>query len=459
MDTISRKWAQFTTKLQYEDLPKNVVDEVKRFLFDTIGCALGGYKVEDAEIFIEVLKESGGTPEATVIGSGDKTSAFNATLANSLMVRAMDYNDIYWKEDPSHPSDIIPAALSPGEVQKSTGKEIITAIVLAYEFEQRLCEFAKPGIRERKWHHATLTQFVSPLVAGRIYGLSENQIVNAIGISACHNFTPGVVAAGHLTMMKNTVDPLAVQSGVLAAQLAAKGYVGPEAIFEGKEGFVDTFGGEFDLDILVDGLGNSYRILECSMKAFPVEALSHAPISATLSLMRDNQLQHSDVEKVIVKVTHRAKDILADPTKYNPTSKETADHSLPYVISAAVVSGKITPEEFSKAKIMDPDIRAMLPKIEVVADEKIESVFPRLKAADVEIQLKNGKSFTKWIDYPKGDYRAPMSEEELLTKFHSLADPVMTRNCQEKIGEMIWNLETVPDIGQLMTNLKSDVAE
>lgn len=456
MDTISRKWAKFAVGLTFEDLPEDVVHQVKRFLFDSVGCALGGYGVEDARIFLEWLTESGGTPQATIIGSGDRNSTYNTTLANSLMVRAMDYNDIYWKEDPSHPSDIIPAALSPGELKGCSGKEIITAIVLAYEFEQRLSEFAKPGIRERKWHHASLTQFVSPVVAGKVLGLSEDQIVNAIGISGCHNFTPGAVTAGHLTMMKNTVDPMATQAGVQAAQLAARGYEGPEAIFEGKEGFVDTFGGEFDLDVLVDGLGDSYRIIECSMKAYPVEALSHAPISACLSLMKENNLSHRDVEKVIVKVTHRAKDILADLTKYNPTTRETADHSLPYVISAAVVSGKITPEEFSEARIMDPDIRAMLPRIEVVADEKIESVFPRLKAAEVEISLKSGSAHSKWVDYPKGDYRAPMSEDELWTKFKSLADPVISTSRQKQIGDAIWGLEKVSDIGSLMTILVKD---
>jgi 2-methylcitrate dehydratase len=107
----------------------------------------------------------GGTDEATVIGFGDKIPAVNATLVNSLMIRALDFNDIYWKEDPSHPSDIIPAALSVAEMVGASMEEVITAIVLAYEFEQRLCEFAVPGIRERKWHHATLTQFVSPIVA------------------------------------------------------------------------------------------------------------------------------------------------------------------------------------------------------------------------------------------------------------------------------------------------------
>lgn len=457
MNSISRQWANFVIDLKYDDLPKNVIDTVKRFLFDSIGCAFGGYKMEDAEIYLDVLKEMGSVPESTIIGSGEKTSMSNAALANSLMIRAMDYNDIYWKQDPSHPSDLISAALSPGEKFKRNGKEIIIAIALAYEFEQRLCEFAFPGIRERKWHHATLTQLASPAVAGRMFGLNEDQLVNAIGISGCHNFSPGVVAAGHLTMMNNTVDPLAVQSGVIAAQLASKGYIGPVTIFEGKEGFVDALGGEFDLNILVDGLGENYRIMECSMKAFPVEALSHSPISAVLALVQENDLYGDEIKKVIVKVTHRAKDILADPTKYDPTTKETADHSLPYVISAAIVDRKITPVQFMQDRIMAPEIRSMLKKVEVVADVKIEASFPKLKAADVEIILKNGKTFSKWVNYPKGDYRAPMTDEEFWTKFHSMADPVLTRSKQEKIGDAIWNIEKFEDIGNFMSMLVSDI--
>jgi len=450
METISRKIARFVTNLRYEDLPQNVVHEVKRFLLDSIGCAFGGYRVEDVEIVLQVLHELGGVSEATLIACGGKTSAYNATLANSLMVRAMDYNDIYWQQDPSHPSDIIPAALAVGEKVGKSGEDVIVGIVLAYEFEMRLCEFAVPGIRERKWHHASLTQFVSPIVAGKMLDLNEDQMVSAIGIGGCHNFTPGAVTAGKLTMMKNTVDPLAVQSGVIAAQLAQKGYTGPEAIFEGKEGFVDTFGGRFDLAILTDGLGDSYRILECSMKAYPTEALTHSPITATLELVKKHNIQHRDIEKVQVKTIARAVDILADPSKYKPTTKETADHSLPYCIAAAIVAGKITPEEFTEEKLKDPAIWVLLPKIEVIADPELEKVFPELKAAIVEIRTKNGQCYSMRVDYPKGDYRAPMSEEELLVKFHSLADAVVSRDRQDQIIEAIWNLEKINSIGNFM---------
>ena len=282
--SISRQMAEFAIKLKYEDLPEEVVHEVKRFLYDSIGCAFGGYHTKDVNIIRDIYKDMGGKSESTIIGFGEKLPAVNATLVNSLMIRALDFNDIYWKEDPCHPSDIIPAAFSIGELVGASMKEVITAIVLAYEFEQRLCLFATPGVRERKWHHATLTQFVSPIVAGKLLGLNEDQMVNAIGISGCHNHTIGCPTAGKLTMMKNTVDPMAVQAGVFAALLAQKGFSGTEAVFEGKEGLMDTFLGwdtkdqkvkpvqmegrdglnewSWNIDALLGGLGESYKIME-----------------------------------------------------------------------------------------------------------------------------------------------------------------------------------------------------
>ena len=163
--------------------------------------------------------------------------------------------------------------------------------MLGHEFEMRLCEAAFPGIRERGWHHATLTAFVSPIVAGRMLHLTAEQIQHAIGISASARATLGAVTAGKLTMMKNTVDPLATQSGMLAALLAEKGYTGPEHVIDGKEGLVHCFGPEWKLNVLTDGLGDSWRITQCGMKAFPTEALTHTPISAVLALVKDHDLK------------------------------------------------------------------------------------------------------------------------------------------------------------------------
>src|ERR1700756_635 len=250
--TITATMSRWAAGLRFEDLSKDAVHEAKRFMLDSIGCGLGGYQQHDVKIALEVLGEIAGRGPATLIGTGDRVDPVSAALANALMIRCMDYNDIYWKQDPSHPSDIFPAALACCERMESGGEELIVGLVLGHEFEMRFCEGAFPGIRERGWHHATLTAFVSPIVAGRALHLNWDQIQHAVGISASRHCTLGAVTAGKLTMMKNTVDPMATQCGVLAALLAEKGYTGPEHVVDGKEGLARCYGPEWKLNVLSD---------------------------------------------------------------------------------------------------------------------------------------------------------------------------------------------------------------
>lgn len=449
-ETITARMARWAAGLEFGHLSDEAVHQAKRFLLDSFGCALGGYLQPDVRIALEVIEEIGGQGNATVIGSGQKTDAVSASLLNALMIRVMDYNDIYWKQDPSHPSDLIPAALACGERKGGSGRDLIVGIVLGHEFEMRMCEAAFPGIRERGWHHATLTAFVSPIVAGKMLGLGWEKIQHAVGISASRHVTLGAVTAGKLTMMKNTVDPMATQSGVLAALLAEKGYTGPEHVLDGKEGLVHCFGPEWKLEILVDRLGESWRITECGMKAYPTEALTHTPISIVLDLVKENDLRPDQIEKVRIDSLARAADILADPTKYDPRSKETADHSLPYVIAAAIVDRQVTPAQFTQEKIMNPEIRAQLNKIEVKADPEIEKLFPRLQRARVTIRTVDGRDLTRQADYPGGDPRQPLTDPEVEEKYHSLADPVLTPGGAERAKAAIWSLDKLPSITGLM---------
>ena len=451
---ISYKLAQFTKDLRYEDLTAETVLNTKRFLLDSIGCAYGGSLTHDVQIMRDFYNDMGGVPESTVINSDKKLPMINQCLLNSLMIRALDYNDIYWEQDPSHPSDLIPAALTPTEVLHKNGKELITAIVLAYEWEQRFCEFAFPGVRETKWHHATLTQFASPLAAGKILDLSVEELVHALGISASHNHTLGVVTAGNLTMMKNTVDPMAVQSGLQAALLAKQGYEGPAHVIDGKEGIVDVFkNNEFKLNVLTDGLGDTFHINRCSMKAFPTEALTHTPMSAVIKLMKENQIRKEDIIEVKIDTVARAADILSDPSKYNPKTRETADHSLPYCIAVCVVDGAVTPASFSQDKIMNKEIRSYLPKIKVFAEQEYEKTFPALKQAEAEIITTNGKSFKMSLDYPLGDYREPMDESTLLKKFDAMVLPIAGKARHDQIVEIIMDIDKKNDVAEFMSLL------
>jgi 2-methylcitrate dehydratase len=447
--------ARWAAGVQFDHLSPDAVYQAKRFLLDSLGCALGGFSQHDVKIVLPVLEEIAGSGPATVIGTGKKVDPVSAALANALMVRVMDYNDIYWKQDPSHPSDLIPAALACCERAGSDGRELIVGIVLGHEFEMRFCEAAFPGIRERGWHHATLTAFVSPLVAGRALHLSGEQIQHAIGISASRQATLGAVTAGKLTMMKNTVDPMATQSGVLAALLAERGYTGPEHIVDGKEGLAHCLGPEWRLEVLTEGLGDSWRITRCGMKAFPTEALTHTPISAVLDLVKEHDLKPEQVEKVHIRSLARAADILADPSKYEPQSKETADHSLPYVIAAALVDRQVTPLQFTPEKIHDPAIRAQLKKVEVVADPEIEKVFPELQRVVVTIHASGGRKFERQLDYPKGDPRNPLSDREITEKFNALAEPILSSTARQEIMDTVSKLEKVDRISGLMDTLQA----
>jgi 2-methylcitrate dehydratase len=279
---------------------------------------------------------------------------------------------------------------------------------------------------------------------------------HAIGISGSRMATFGAVTAGKLTMMKNTVDPMATQSGVFAALLAEKGYTGPEHVIDGKEGLVHCMGPDWKLELLEDGLGDSYRITQCGMKAFPTEALTHAPISCVLDLIKDNDLAPEQVKEVHIRSLARAADILADPSKYDPRSKETADHSLPYVIAAAVADRQVTPLQFTDEKIMDPLIRAQLNKVVVEADPEIEALFPELQRVIVKITTVSGDEFSKQIDYPKGDPRNPLTDTEVEEKFDALAEPVMSDSRRSEIKQMVWALEDLGAITDLMGLLKAD---
>ncbi|MBA7530368.1 2-methylcitrate dehydratase [subsurface metagenome] len=456
METISQRWAKFALKLKYDSIPPEAIKEAKRFLLDSVGCAFSALDNKDTIAAYNYIRDLGGKEQATIIGWGEKTNLPLATLMNSLLIRALDYNDIYWEQDPSHPSDISPAVLSTGEFMKKNGKEVLVGIIIAYELEMRLCLAAFPGVREIGWHHATLTQFVSPVVAGKMLGLSKKEIVAAIGISGSSHLTLGGVVAGHLTNMKNAADSFAVEAGVRAALLASKGYTGPVEVFEGKEGLFEVLNKvKWNKDVLTKGLGEEFLINQCGYKAFPTEALTHQPITAAIEVMKENNLDPKEIKEVLVETTTRGADILSDPSKYKPTTKETADHSLPYCIAVAVAKGNVLPSDFEDDTLRDPFVWSLLDKIKVVANPEIDALFPKVKRAIVTIKTPKGE-FKKQEDFAKGQPERPLSEEELISKFKANSEKKISSSRMENIIKTTQELENINEIGKYMELLIND---
>ncbi len=449
MTSISRRMAQFALGLGYDGIPEPARREAKRFLLDSVGCALAAVDHEDMLQVYEYVRHVGGKVQATIIGHGTRTDVANAALMNALLIRAMDYNDIYWKQDPSHPSDILPAALAPAEYRKLDGRELIVGMLIAYELEMRLCLAATPGVREVGWHHATLTQFVSPFVAGRMLGLSEDQLVAACGISGSSHFTLGGVVAGHLTNMKNTADPMATEAGVRAAVLASTGYTGPVEVFEGKEGVFQVLRNvAWDAEVMTRGLGSEFLITECGYKAFPTEALTHQPITALLEVMEENKVDPHSLQSILVRTTTRGADILSDP--YDPKTKETADHSLPYCIAVAAAKGNVLPSDFEADALADPFVRSLLGKIQVVAEPSIDALFPKVKRAVVTVTTESGESYTRQEDFAKGSPERPLSDDDVAEKFRSNASSILSDRKIERIVEATFSLEQFEKTGDYM---------
>lgn len=449
--SISKQMADFALNLQFNQIPPEAVKEAKRFLLDSMGCALAAVPNEDMQAMYRFTEKLGGAPEATVIGNGLRTNAPNAALMNCLLTRAIDYNDIYWEQDPNHPSDIIGAALAAAEANGKNGQDALVAILIAYELALRWCHAAEPGVREVGWHHASLTQFVSPLVAGRMYDLDMDQLVAAVGISGSSHFTLGGVVAGHLTNMKNTANPLASQAGVYAAMMAQEGYTGPVEVVEGKEGLIEVLNNvQWNPDEVTKGLGKEFLITQCSYKAFPTEALTHQPISAALKACSDHDIAAEDVAEILVETTTRGADILSDPSKYKPETKETADHSLPYVIAAAVADGNVLPDSFTDEKLKDPRIWDLLGKIEVVADPEIDALFPGVKRARVTITTTSGDKHQAQVDHAKGSPQNPMSDEELVAKFMANSEKVIDSKRQKEIVDRTWGFDEIDDLEEYM---------
>src|SRR5207245_6325194 len=268
--------------------------------------------------------------------------------------------------------------------------------------------------------------------------------------------------AGKLTNMKNTVDPWAGRMGAESALLAREGFSGPEHIIDGKEGLFAVFGhvqykgqlASFDGEGLVNDLPTSpkshYRILDCGMKSFPIEALSHAPLTAMMKTVKDNNIKAADVKGIKVEVIARAADILGDPHKYRPTSKETADHSLPYCMAVGLVDGMVTPLQFREERVRDQSLIPIMDKIRVVANEEFEALFPKFQPSRVTITTNGGKSHSTRVDVPTGDPRDPMTEEEIAVKFSATRGDASGRDQGENLQKCIMNIDSAKTVDELL---------
>jgi 2-methylcitrate dehydratase len=397
----------------------------------------------------EVARDSQGS---TLFGTRKKTTPDLAAFVNGIMVRYFDYNDTYLSKEPAHPSDNIGPCFSVAESEHATGKDLLLSITLAYEIQCRLCDAA--DIRHRGWDHVCYGLPSTALAAGKLMDLDTERMTQAVNLALNSHITMRQVRAGELSMWKGCSFANAARNGVFSALLAREGMTGPSPIFEGEMGFFKQVSGPFDMNIDdFGGRNGSFKIAETYLKFFPAEIHSQTSIWAALEARKEIE-KPEDIVSVEIASHEAGYTILGrDPEKWNPLTKETADHSLPYIVAMALLEGKIDNFTYSEKKFRDPKILEFLKKITVVEDKTLSAKYPEAVANRVTVKLLSGKVVSKQFDYHKGHPKNPMSDRDVEEKFQKLTRKYLDKNRARRILDVIWSLEKTNDVAKLVSSM------
>jgi 2-methylcitrate dehydratase len=448
MDTIASYLSDYTTALTFQELPAEVVHQAKRLLVDTLGCAVGGYPSEPSKMARALAEQVSGRQPATILGSGQQTSLDLATFANGVMIRYLDFNDGYTSQESGHPSDAIAAVLSPAEIAHGDGQSVITAIALAYEVFCRFCDAA--SVRRRGFDHTTVGVIASTAAAAKALGLSREQTYEAFNLSIAANNALYQTRIGDVSLWKGCAFANASRNAVFAVQLAAQGMTGPSPIFEGAGGFFNAVsGGPFALAPF-GGQGRPFKILDCTIKRFPLGLYSQTVVAAALQA-REQLASVEEVEEVHIQTLQTAVNIMAgDAEKWHPTNRETADHSMPYTTAVALMYGTVEACHFGPEYWQDPKLIDLTQKIKVSVSEEANRRAPEAMLSRVEVSTSSGQRHSAEVAYHRGHYKNPMSDQEVEAKFRGLAQDWLTARQIDTLLDRLWHLEQVRDIGEVI---------
>ncbi len=443
--SISHKLARYAVALSYDMLPQDVVHQAKRCLLDALGCAIGAYEAPGRPICEEAMKEIGGKPEATLFGSGLRTNALNATLYNGFLIRFLDYNDL---GGGGHNSDAISSLIAVSEREKAKGRDLLTSLVISYEIGQRVIESAK-GLEweENGWCFDIRGGLSMPPSLGKLMGMNEDQIANAIGLCASHANPLGILDANleENSMGKNLRFCLVAYQAILACILAKKGFTGPLRVVEGDSGLRQAvYRGEMDLERLTDFSG--WRILKTRHKVLCTNGTNSGTVLATLAIVKENDLKPEDIRSVRIRATPRQAAHTITTGKKYPRTAENADHSTFYGCAFAIKERSFGPESGRPEYFTDPVILDLIEKITVEPDKSLSGY-----NAISEITTMSGLRFEKRIETPHGLGNDPLTDGELEKKFADMAIKHMDEKQIKKIFDTVWNAEKLDDIGKLTT--------
>jgi 2-methylcitrate dehydratase len=448
MDATTEHLSNYACRLTYDDLSPEAVHQVKRTLIDTLGCAAGAFDGEPAGVARRMASRAQGDPPARVLGAGQRTSMELAAFTNTVLVRYLDCNDTYAARGTGHPSDMIPGVLAVADGHKADGRAVIPAITVAYEVFCRLAD----QVPLKGWDQGMFAAIGAACGAGKILGLDRAAMGHAVSIAITTGVPLGVTRIGELSMWKGCATAAAIRTGVFAAGLAAEGMTGPGQPFEGRDGLWQHLGVEAPKWERFGGQGEPFRITGTSFKAYPSVIHTQGPIGLVLELRP--QVAPAQIASVrVATYADAVRRTAAEAEKWDPRTRETADHSIPYLVAAALQDGAVTPATFAPSRIQDPALRPLIKKLTVVEEPEFTRRYPAESCTRIEVTTTDGRRVAAETSHPKGHYRNPMTDQEVERKFRGLASGALGAAGCDRVLAQAWSFESAATLDGLFENM------
>jgi 2-methylcitrate dehydratase len=452
-ESIVRGLARFVAESSFEDLSETAVSQLKIRVLDALGCAMGALDAEPIQMLYAQLMDFGGNAHCTLIGGG-KSAPDLAAFYNGALVRYLDFNDAYLaKGESCHPNDNVAPVLAASEYAKAKGRDFLVALAVAYQVQCRLSDEAP--VRSKGFDHTVQGSYAIAAGVSKALGFDVGKTANAIAISGTALNALRVTRTGTLSHWKGLAYPYTAFGATQIAFLAMRGITGPEEVFEGNKGFMDSIAGKFEIDWSAENLERVNRTI---LKRYNAEIHSQSTIEGILELKAEANFTADDIDKIEIQVFDVAYNIIGggeegDKTKVR--TKEQADHSLQYVTAVALLDNQVMPEQYCPDRIVRDDVQKLLRKIVVIPRQDFSERFPNEMPCHLKVHLKDGEVFEKEKRDYEGFFTRPMGWERAVGKFQRLSAPYVDGCLREGIVAMVASLEdaNVADLTRLLEQI------
>jgi 2-methylcitrate dehydratase len=451
---LAERLADYAHRLRTDDLDDATVERIKVHVIDSIGCAIAAFDEKPVRICREVALAGGGAGGATIIGTRRRAAPDLASFANCAAIRYLDLNDAYVGRVTGHPSDDIAACLAVAEAERASASDLITAIALAYEVNCRLIDAFGTSIGARGWDVPVLSLPAVALAVGKLMRLAPDALAQAVSLALNDHISMAQTRVQALSDWKGVADAEAGRNGVFAAMLARAGLTGPAPVFEGRYGFFKLVAEPAEVDVEAFGRrGQSFRINQCGLKAYPAHITAQTAIPAAVALAKE--IGNLDrVAALEIGTTRRGYEIAgSDQEKWAPDTKETADHSLPFIVARAMFDGGLDNESYAPEKLNDARLLAFMRKITVKEDAAFATLTISVPPTRLTATLDDGKRIVRLVDKMPGFPGQPITRAEVERKYRSNVGHRWPAEHTDVVLQALWGLDRTDSLSALLGKL------